>query len=68
MLSSKCYAILEMRLLLTIKNYIVWLLRREINGIFQVYLRLALIFTDFPTGSGSQACALLEICEYQEHP
>ena len=23
-----------------------------------------MIFTDFPTGSGSQPCALLEICEY----
>ena len=28
---------------------------------------MALIFTDFPPGSGSQACALLEICEYQRH-
>ena len=26
---------------------------------------MALIFTDFSTGNG---CALLEICEYQEHP
>ena len=26
------------------------------------------IFTDFPTGSGSQACAMLEIWEYQRHP
>ena len=23
---------------------------------------------DFPTGSGSQPCAMLEICEYQSHP
>ena len=37
-------------------------------GIFPVYLRMALIFTDFQTGSGSQPCALLEICEYQNHP
>ena len=37
-------------------------------GIFPVYLRMALIFTDFPTGSGSQPWALLEICEYQSHP
>ena len=27
-----------------------------------------LIFTDFPSGSGSQPCALLEICEYQGLP
>ena len=27
---------------------------------FPVYLRMPLIFTDFPTGSGSQPCALLE--------
>ena len=26
--------------------------------IFPVYLRMALIFTDFPTGSGSQPCAV----------
>ena len=36
--------------------------------IFPVYLRMALIFTNFPTGSGFQPCALLEICEYQRHP
>ena len=35
---------------------------------FPVCLRMALIFTDFPTGSGSQPCALLEIYEYQRHP
>ena len=28
----------------------------------------ALIFTDFPIGSGSQPGAMLEICEYQRHP
>ena len=37
-------------------------------GIFPVYPWMALIFTDFPTGSGSQPCALLEISEYQSHP
>ena len=26
--------------------------------------RIALIFTDVPTGSGSCSCALLEICEF----
>ena len=30
-----------------------------------VYLRMALIFTDIQTGSGSQPCAILKICEYQ---
>ena len=33
---------------------------------FPVYQRMALIFTDFPTGSESQPCAMLEICEYQK--
>ena len=30
-------------------------------------IRISLIFTDFPTGSGYQPCAILEICEYQSH-
>ena len=34
-----------------LQNYIVH------YGIFTVHLRMALIFTDFPTGSGSQPCA-----------
>ena len=29
---------------------------------------MVLIFTDFPTGSGSSAHAVLEICKYQSHP
>ena len=34
--------------------------------IFPVYQMMALIFIDFPTGSGSsELCALLETCEYQ---
>ena len=33
-------------------------------AIFPVYLRTDLIFTDFPTGSGSPPCAVLEICKY----
>ena len=28
---------------------------------------MVLIFTDFPTGGGSQPCALLEICKYQSN-
>ena len=36
-------------------------------GIFPVHQRMALIFTDFPTGSGSQSCALLEACGYQSN-
>ena len=37
-------------------------------GIYPVYLRMALIFTDFPTRRGSGPCVLLEIYEYQRHP
>ena len=37
-------------------------------AIFPVYLRMDLIFTDFPTGSGSPPCAVLEICKYLMHP
>ena len=40
----------------------------ELNEEVPSVVDLALIFTDFPTGSGSQPCALLEICEYQSHP
>ena len=29
---------------------------------------MALVFTDFPTGSGSEPCALSEICEHQGYP
>ena len=44
------------------------LMRAELGLIFPVNLRKVLIFTDFPTGSGSKICALLKICEYQGHP
>ena len=37
-------------------------------GTFSANLRMALIFTDFSTESGSSAHALLEICKYQRHP
>ena len=37
------------------------------SGIFEIF-RMSLIFTDFPTGSESQPCAVLEICEYQGIP
>ena len=37
-------------------------------AIFPVNLRMDLIFTDFPTGSGSPPCAVLEICKYLMHP
>ena len=37
-------------------------------GTFPVNLRMALIFTDLPTGSGSAPCAVLEIFKYQGHP
>ena len=42
--------------------------RADFIGIFPVYLRKTLIFTDFLTGSGCWPCTLLEICEYQGHP
>ena len=29
---------------------------------------MPLIFTDAVTGSGSQPCPLLELCEYKRHP
>ena len=35
---------------------------------FPVNLRIALIFTDFPTESGSSASAVQKICKYQSHP
>ena len=44
------------------------LMRAELGLIFPVNLRKVLIFTDFPTGSGSKICTLLKICEYQGHP
>ena len=50
-----------------LQNYILYWGESNYVGIFPVYLRIALIFTDFPTGSGSQACAFLEICDYQDH-
>ena len=34
----------------------------ELYGNFSSLLKVALIFTDFPTGSGSLPCVLLEIC------
>ena len=37
-------------------------------AIFPVYLRMDLIFTDVPTGSGSPPYAVLEICKYLMHP
>ena len=37
-------------------------------GIFLAHLRMPQIFTIFPTGSGFQLCAVLEICKYQRHP
>ena len=37
-------------------------------SIFPVYLKMDLMFTDFPTGSGSPPCAVLEICKYLMHP
>ena len=42
-----------------------WHFVRDPNyvGIFPV--RMSLIFTDFPTGSGFQPSAVLEICKYQ---
>ena len=33
-------------------------------GTLPVNLRMALIFTGLPTGSGSVSCAVLEICKY----
>ena len=31
---------------------------------YQVYLRMAMMFTDFPIGSGCEPHVLLEICKY----
>ena len=49
-------------------NYILYYGEPSYIGIFPLYMRLALIFLDFQTGSGSQTCAVLEIWEYQSHP
>ena len=49
-------------------NYILYKSDSTYIGTSQVNLRMALIFTDLPTGSGSAPCAVLEICKYQRHP
>ena len=49
-------------------NYILYKGDPTYIGTFPVNLRMALIFTDLPTGSGSAPCAVLEICKYQRHP
>ena len=49
-------------------NYILCKGDPTYMAIFPVYLRMDLIFTDFPTGSGSPPCAVLEICKYLMHP
>ena len=41
-------------------NYILYKAEPSYIGIFPLYLRMALIFTDFQTGSGSQPCAMLK--------
>ena len=46
--------------------YFIWG-RFDLCCRFSVYLRMDLIFTDFPTGSESHACTVLEICKYQRH-
>ena len=49
-------------------NYILYKGDLTYVAIFPVYLRMDLIFTDVPTGSGSPPCAVLEICKYLMHP
>ena len=49
-------------------NYILYKGDPTYVAISPVYLRMDLIFTDFPTGSGSPPCAVLEICKYLMHP
>ena len=49
-------------------NYILYKGDLTYMVIFPVYLRMDLIFTDFPTGSGSPLCVVLEICKYLMHP
>ena len=49
-------------------NYILYKGDPTYVAIFPVYLRMDLIFTDVPTGSGSPPCAVLEICKYLMHP
>ena len=43
-------------------NYILYKGDPTYVAIFPVYVRMDLIFTDFPTGSGSPPCAVLENC------
>ena len=52
-----------------LQNYILYKGDPTYMAIFPVdlYLRMDLIFTDFPTGSGSPPCAVLEICKYLMH-
>ena len=49
-------------------NYILYKGQPSYIIIFQVYLRIPLIFKDFPTGNGFLPSALQEICKYQGHP
>ena len=49
-------------------NYILYKGDPTYEAIFPVYLRMDLIFTDFPTGSGSPPCTVLEIYKYLMHP
>ena len=49
-------------------NYILHKCNPTYMGIFPVYLRRDLIFTDFLTLSGSLPCAMQEICKYLMHP
>ena len=49
-------------------NYVLYNHDLAFVGTFPGNLRMALIFTDFSTGSGSSAGAVLKICKYQSHP
>ena len=49
-------------------NYIFYKGDLTYVAIFPVCLRMDLIFTDFPTGSGSPPCAVLEIYKYLMDP
>ena len=64
---SVCFLVLELALWhpaidskMILHNYILYWGEQSYIGIFPLYLRMALIFKDFLTGSGSQPCAVLK--------
>ena len=47
-------------------NYIIY--KGDPTYVFPVCLRVYMVFTDYPTGSGYSPCGVLEICKYLMHP